>query len=53
MYLIGLIIVAIAIGHRYEQVDGWLVLGGGMIVYSVLVGLYDTILVYIKRLKQQ
>lgn len=53
MYWIGLVILSIAIGHRYEQIDGWIVLGGGMMFYSVLVGLYDTILVYIKRLKQQ
>jgi hypothetical protein len=53
MYWLGLIIVAIAMGHRYEQIDGWLVLGGGMMFYGFIVGLYNTILVFIKRLKQQ
>jgi hypothetical protein len=36
MYWLGLIIVSMAIGHRYEQIDGWLTLGTGMIVFVIL-----------------
>lgn len=49
MYSIGLIIVAMAVGYRYEQIDGWLVLGGGMMLYGFLEGLYDTINVYLNK----
>ena len=37
MYWVGLIIVSMAIGHRYEQIDGWLTLGAGMIVFAILI----------------
>lgn len=53
MYWIGLIIMSIAMGHRYEQIDGWMVLGGGMIFYGFLVGLYNTINVYIDKLSKR
>jgi hypothetical protein len=36
MYWIGLVISSIAIGHRYEQVDGWMVLGAGMMLFVIL-----------------
>jgi hypothetical protein len=36
MYWLGLIIVSMAVGHRYDQIDGWLTLGGGMIVFAIL-----------------
>jgi hypothetical protein len=53
MYWLGLIIMSIAVGHRYEQIDGWMVLGGGMIFYGLLVGLYNTILVYVNKLSKR
>lgn len=36
MYWIGLIIMSIAVGHSYEQIDGWMVLGAGMIAFALL-----------------
>ena len=33
---VGLVIVSIALGHRYDPVTGWLVLGVGVIVLSLL-----------------
>jgi hypothetical protein len=33
---VGLVIVSIALGHRYDSVTGWLVLGVGVIVLSLL-----------------
>jgi hypothetical protein len=36
MYWLGLIIVSMAVGHRYDQIDGWLTLGAGMIVFAIL-----------------
>lgn len=48
-YWIGLIIVSIAVGHRYDQIDGWLFLGGGMMFFGFLTGLYDTINVYLNK----
>ena len=36
MYWLGLIIVSLAVGHRYEQIDGWMVLGSGMIVFVIV-----------------
>jgi len=39
MHWLGLIIVSMAIGHRYEQIDGWLTLGAGMIVFPILVSI--------------
>lgn len=32
MILIGLIIVSLCVGYRYEQIDGWMVLGIGLII---------------------
>jgi len=32
MHWWGLIILSIAVGHRYEQAYGWMVLGGGMVL---------------------
>ena len=53
MYWLGLIIMSIAVGHRYEQIDGWMVLGGGMMFYGFIVGLYNTILVYVNKLAKR
>jgi len=36
MHWWGLIILSIAVGHRYEQIDGWMVLGAGMIAFVLL-----------------
>jgi hypothetical protein len=36
MYWWGLVILSIAVGHRYEQIDGWMVLGGGMVLFVLL-----------------
>ena len=36
MYWLGLIIVSMAVGHRYEQIDGWMALGTGMIVFVIV-----------------
>jgi hypothetical protein len=36
MYWLGLIIVSMAVGHRYAQIDGWLTLGAGMIAFAIL-----------------
>ena len=52
MYWLGLLILSIAVGHRYEQIDGWMVLATGMIGFGLLTGLYNTILVYINKLKK-
>lgn len=40
MYFIGLFIVSMAVGHRYGQIDGWLVLGFGIILASIVKGLW-------------
>lgn len=40
MYFIGLFIVSMAIGFRWEQIDGWLVLGFGIILASIVKGLW-------------
>lgn len=42
-YLTGLCIAALAVGHRWQQTDGWLVLGIGL----VLVGLVNMMLNYL------
>ena len=52
MYWLGLVILSIAVGHRYEQIDGWMVLGAGMMFFAIVVGLYNTVLVYINKLKK-
>ena len=36
MNWLGLIILSMAVGHRYDQIDGWMVLGGGMIALVLL-----------------
>ena len=36
MYWLGLVILSIAVGHRYEQIDGWMMLGVGMIAFVLL-----------------
>jgi hypothetical protein len=36
MYWLGLVILSIAVGHRYDQVDGWMTLGLGMIAFVLL-----------------
>ena len=36
MYWLGLIIVSMSIGFRYEQIDGWMALGSGMIVFVIV-----------------
>jgi hypothetical protein len=36
MHWLGLIILSMAVGHRYEQIDGWMMLGAGMIVFVLL-----------------
>lgn len=33
---VGLIIVSIALGHRYDEITGWLAFGAGVIVLSLL-----------------
>ena len=40
MYWLGLVILSIAVGHRWEQIDGWMVLGGGMIAFVLLRALF-------------
>ncbi len=37
----GLIITAIAVGCRYDSIDGWLLLGVGMMSYAVIVGMVN------------
>lgn len=36
MYFFGLIILSIAVGHRFDTVDGFLALGAGLILFPVL-----------------
>jgi hypothetical protein len=36
MHWLGLVILAIAIGHRYERTDGWMVLGAGLVLFVLL-----------------
>ena len=36
MYWLGLIIVSMAVGHRYEQIDGWMALGAGMMLFVIV-----------------
>jgi hypothetical protein len=38
---VGLIIVSIALGYRYDDITGWLVFGAGVIVLSLLNELID------------
>ena len=40
MYWFGLIIISVAVGHRYEQIDGWMVLGSGMIAFALIRALF-------------
>jgi hypothetical protein len=36
MFGLGLIIAAIAVGHMFSALHGWLVLGVGMMCYAVI-----------------
>ena len=38
---VGLVIVSLALGHRYDNITGWLVFGVGVIVLSLLNELID------------
>jgi hypothetical protein len=38
---VGMIIVSIALGYRYDNITGWLVFGAGVIVLSLLNELID------------
>ena len=38
---VGLIIVSLAMGNRYDNITGWLVFGSGVIVLSLLDELID------------
>jgi hypothetical protein len=38
---VGLIITAMAVGHLYNQVIGWLTLGVGIMVLAVIDGVLD------------
>jgi hypothetical protein len=38
---VGLTIVSVALGHRYDDITGWLVFGSGVIVLSLLNELID------------
>ena len=38
---VGLIIVSLAMGNRYDNITGWLVFGSGLIVLSLLDELID------------
>jgi len=38
---VGLIIVSLAMGNRYDNITGWLVFGVGVIVLSLLNELID------------
>jgi ABC-type transport system involved in cytochrome bd biosynthesis fused ATPase/permease subunit len=38
---VGLVIVSIALGYRYDDITGWLVFGAGVIVLSLLNELFD------------
>jgi len=38
---VGMIIVSIALGHRYDNITGWLMFGAGVIVLSLLNELID------------
>lgn len=38
---VGMIIVSIALGYRYDDITGWLVFGAGVIVLSLLNELID------------
>jgi hypothetical protein len=40
---VGLIITAMAVGHLYSQVIGWLTLGVGIMVLAVIDGVLDRI----------
>ena len=53
MYWIGLIIMAIAAGHHYDYVAFLMVLGGGIMFYGFMMGLYNTINVYIDKLSKR
>jgi hypothetical protein len=43
MYIIGLLIVAISMGYRYDQITGWMVLGAGFIFAAIWNSVADTI----------
>jgi hypothetical protein len=38
---VGLVIVSIALGYRYDEITGWLAFGAGVIVLSLLNELID------------
>jgi hypothetical protein len=38
---VGLVIVSLALGNRYDPITGWLVFGSGVIVLSLLNELID------------
>jgi hypothetical protein len=38
---VGLVIVSLAMGNRYDNITGWLVFGSGVIVLSLLEELID------------
>jgi hypothetical protein len=41
VYIIGLIIVAMAVGHEFTRTAGWAMLGAGLILQAVSVGILD------------
>lgn len=43
MYWLGLTIMSIAVGYRYDQVDGWMTLGLGMIAFVLLRSIFRRI----------
>jgi hypothetical protein len=43
MYFVGLIIVALATGHYYNEFTGWMVLGTGLILAAIWNGVCEVI----------
>ena len=41
LYIVGLIIVAVAVGHEFTQTLGWAVLGAGLMLQAVFSGILD------------
>jgi hypothetical protein len=52
LYIVGLIMVAVAVAHEFTQTLGWAVLGAGLMLQAVFVGISDYILDYLDQRKE-
>ena len=47
-YFVGLFILSVAVGFQYGAVNGFIALGAGMMVFSIIAAIFQNVLGYIK-----